>query len=312
MTGPAAPDGGGSVTGAGDGAERGPAGAGSGGSALVSVDWLRENASGVVILDASIRRGTGDEPPFADGRPDFEREHVPGARFADLFREFSDGPSPLPFMRPDAERIRAATAAVGITDASTVVVYDRLNGAWAARVWWVLRSFGFERVFVLDGGLAAWTGSGGAVETGAARPIPASTGITPDARPGFFIDPAVVRALSVRPDPRQPVVCALRRDDYLGDPDRPGSGHIPQSINLPYPDTLDAAGRHDPARTRELVAALDIPDTAHPVLYCGGGINAAGLALALHEIGRGDVTVFDGSLAQWRAEALPLQVGPPR
>ncbi|MEU5097408.1 hypothetical protein [Streptomyces sp. NPDC020996] len=44
---------------------------------------------------------------------------------------------------------------------------------------------------------------------------------------------------------------------------------------------------------------------------CGGAVNAAGLALALHDIGIDDVLLYDGSLAEWRADpAPPLLVGP--
>ncbi len=277
------------------------------GSALVSVSWLEANRDRVVLLDASIRRGT--EPPFADGRPDFERAHVPGARFADLFTVFSDPGSPLLFTRPGADGIRRAAAETGIDDESTVVVYDRLTGAWAARIWWVLRSFGFDRVFVLDGGFDAWQRAGLPVESGP-DDVPGAVGVfTPVDRPEFFVDFDTVKTLSAQPDPLRPLVCALRAEDFHGDPARARSGHIPGSINLPYPTTLDSRGLHSRNGTRAAAATLGLPVATGSVLYCGGGINAAGLALALHEIGITDVGVYDGSLSQWRADPdLPLTV----
>ncbi|WP_216893195.1 sulfurtransferase [Nocardia alni] len=280
------------------------------GSALVSVTWLKLNLDRVVLLDASIRRGTGSEPPFAAGRTDFERTHLPGARFADLFTVFSDPESPLPFTRPSADGIRRAAAETGIDDDSTVVVYDRLTGAWAARIWWVLRSFGFDRVFVLDGGLDAWQRAGLPLESGPGD-VPGATGaFTPVERPEFFVDLDTVKTLSAQPDPLRPLVCALRAEEFQGDPARPRSGHIPGSINLPFSATLDSEGLHSRNGTRVAAAALGLPVASGSVLYCGGAINAAGLALALHEIGITDVGVYDGSLAQWRADPeLPLTTG---
>jgi thiosulfate/3-mercaptopyruvate sulfurtransferase len=280
-------------------------------SALVNVRWLREHLDRVVLLDASIRRGAGTGPPFADGRPDFERAHLPGARFADLFTAFSDPASPLPFTRPSADGIRRAAAEAGIDDDSTVVVYDRLSGAWAARIWWVMRSYGFDRIFVLDGGLDAWQHAGLPLESGPGRAHRAPGIFTPIDRPGFFVDLETVKALSSQPDTRRPLVCALRAEEFRGDPAQPRSGHIPGSVNLPYAATVDGEGRHRGDRTRLAAAALGLPAATGSVLYCGGAINAAGLALALHEIGVTEVGVYDGSLSQWRANPeLPLSVAP--
>jgi thiosulfate/3-mercaptopyruvate sulfurtransferase len=48
---------------------------------------------------------------------------------------------------------------------SRVVVYDDVGGSIAARLWWLLRYYGHDRVAVLDGGLAAWVGAGFALST---------------------------------------------------------------------------------------------------------------------------------------------------
>ena len=41
-----------------------------------------------------------------------------------------------------------------------VVVYSAGEPMWATRLWWLLRVYGFDRVAVLDGGLAAWRAAG--------------------------------------------------------------------------------------------------------------------------------------------------------
>lgn len=276
-------------------------------SALVDADWLIAHRGEVVILDASIRRGAGpDDPPFASGRDDFSAAHIPGARFADLFEDFSDPGSVLPFTRPTDAGIARAAARVGIGPDTPIVVYDRLTGAWAARVWWVLRSRGFTDVRVLNGGLTAWTAAGGTVESGAPQQLPEADDrrqTIDAAAAGFFVD---IDRITGAPEV---VLCALNEQVYRGDPAQPGTGHIPGSFSAPYPDTLDD-GRIDPVRTRALADRLGIGPDTDTIVYCGGGINAAGLALAFHEVGLHRTAIYDGSLADWRSDPeRPLVTG---
>jgi thiosulfate/3-mercaptopyruvate sulfurtransferase len=273
-------------------------------SNLVSADWLATRLGSVILLDASIHR---DEHSFGDGRADFEGSHLPGARFADLFAAFSDPSAEFGFTRPSAGQFEAAARAVGINDDSTVVVYDRLTGAWAARLWWVFRSFGFLDVRVLDGGLAAWVSSGGSLVDGPAPEVAAGS-VRARPQDGFFIDLPTVKQLSDAT--ATPVVCALRRTDYVGSADEPRSGHIPGSVNLPYPDLLNADGTLSLEAVRSGAGELGLERGAPAVLYCGGGINAAGLALALTEAGYDGLSVYDGSMNEWRADpTLPVVHG---
>lgn len=269
---------------------------------LVDADWLAAHLDHVVVLDATVQRND-DEPRYSDGRRLFEAGHVPTARFADLFTAFSDPDSQIPFTRPTRTQITAATATVGVGPDTSVVVYDQSGGAWAARLWWVLRSWGHQHVRVLDGGLAAWVASGQDVEVGPGRPPAAEASVfTPTDMRDLVADIDETAGAAEAGDTGAPVICALRATDFAGDPAVPGTGSIPGSINIPYPETLDAAGRHDPAATRRLIETAGVDPAQSPILYCGGGINAAGLALALAEHGIESARVFDGSLAEWRAD----------
>lgn len=273
---------------------------------------LLASGTSVVVLDATIARSVGPDGRtlWDDGRAAFESEHLPTAQFADMFSAFSDPGAPFPFSRPSAEQFERAARAAGVRTGSTVVVYDRLGGAWAARLWWVFRSFGFQAVRVLDGGLAAWKSAG--LDTAAGEPVVPETG---DVRavpvPGFFVDLPEVRELSQSPDEKRPVVCATRTPEYLGEGAGTRAGHIPNSTSLPYPQTLAEDGTISVERAAAAATAVGLsPDDDQVVLYCGGGINAAGLALALTEVGYANVTIFDGSLNEWRADpTLPLRTG---
>ncbi|MEU9158021.1 rhodanese-like domain-containing protein [Streptomyces sp. NPDC048417] len=280
-------------------------------SVLVDVDWLRHRLDEVIVLDATVDRRTGPDggKVFVSGLALHTERRIPGAHFADLMTGFSDPSAPFSFTRPPTSAIEAHARELGIREGSTVVVYDRLTGAWAARVWWVLRTAGITGVQVLNGGLTAWEAAGLPV-TGGREPAPARGDVV--ARPARegFVDLARMKRIADGSD-LTPAVCALRRPEYLGDPALPRSGHIPRTSNLPYADLLGPDNTLSAERTERLARSHGVRAGDGTVLYCGGAINAAGLALALHETGIDDVLLYDGSLGEWRADpALPLVTGP--
>lgn len=281
------------------------------GSALVNAAWLQGHLDDVVLLDATVDRHTEPDGTtvFVSGLALHTERRIPGAHFADLLAGFSDPGARFPFTRPSSDRIAAYARELGIRQDTEVVVYDRLSGAWAARVWWVLRSAGITRVRVLDGGLTAWEAAQLPVTEGREPPPPPGDVVAAPARE-HFTDLSRMRRIADGDD-STPAVCALRRTEYLGDPARPRSGHIPRTTNLPYADLLAPDHTLDPGRTAHLAQSHGLREGAGTVLYCGGAINAAGLALALREIGIDDVVLYDGSLGEWRAHPeLPLVTGP--
>ncbi len=107
------------------------------------------------------------------GREDFEKGHIPGAQFVDLQADLSDNSGrygKLRFMLPSAEAFAAAMGRFGVGDSSRVVLYSTTAPQWAARVWWMLRNYGFDNAAVLNGGFQKWAREGRPVETGPAKP----------------------------------------------------------------------------------------------------------------------------------------------
>ncbi|MFJ3669605.1 sulfurtransferase [Streptomyces sp. NPDC090106] len=278
---------------------------------LVDPAWLRERHGDVLVLDATVDRRTGPDGSavFVGGLGLHTERRLPGAHFADLLTGFSDPAAPHPFTCPPPSRVAAYARDLGVREDSTVVVYDRLSGAWAARVWWVLRTAGITRVHVLNGGLTAWEAAGLPVTDGR-EPAPARGDVVDRPAREGFVDLERMKRIASGADPT-PAVCALRRTEYLGDPARPRSGHIPRTGSLPYADFLGPDNTLRAERSADLARAHGVRPGDGTVLYCGGAINAAGLALALHEIGIDDVLLYDGSLTEWRADpTLPVTVGP--
>lgn len=283
---------------------------------LVSTAWLTEHlgAADLVVLDATIIKEALGELRFTR-RPalhEFEAEgHIPGARFADLVNDFSDPLGAFPFTRPTLRQIADATAMHGITRDSLVVVYDALDGIWAARVWWVLRAFGHDKVAVLDGGLKKWCSEGRALEYGTVPYVTRTDSpFKPKENPDAFIDKAYVGRMLDAGD--QDVLCnALRRPVFSGaEQAYPRPGRIPSSLSVPFDELIDPVTNAllSVKALRERLAA-SMNSGGRIVTYCGGGITAAGLALAFAVCGVDRVTIYDGSLNEWTADLdLPLIV----
>ncbi|TFD72635.1 sulfurtransferase [Cryobacterium gelidum] len=276
---------------------------------VVSTQWLADHlgSDNLVILDATVfalAPVTPDGPRYLSGREDYlTKGHIPGAVFADLFDIFSDPTNEFVFSRPSAELFEVAAASVGIDNDTTVIVYDAVVGQWAARIWWLFRAFGYDDVAVLDGGLTKWHAETRPYATGEVRPRVAG-GFTATPRPELWVDKSFVESV-VDGKTDAALVCSLPPAEFAGTAGtRPCAGHIPGSISLPAATLVDPSTNAF-LRGDALKATLapTVTLSAQLVTYCGGGIAAAASALALIRAGYEHVSIYDGSLNEWTADA---------
>jgi thiosulfate/3-mercaptopyruvate sulfurtransferase len=280
---------------------------------LAETAWLQDHLDDpdLRVLDCTVflRPVEGGVRPES-GRAQWEQAHIPGAGFADLIGDLSDKDTHLPIMMPPAAQFADAMERYGVGDDSRVVLYDAATNVWAARVWWMLRAFGFERAAVLNGGWKKWT----------LEKRPTSSGVEPSrprarftARPqaALIADWKEVRA--ALDDPGVRLVNALSADEHSGKVTRVARpGHIPGSVNVPAGSLVDPATNayRDPAELRAIFERAGLPGSGRVIAYCGGGIAACGDALALTLLGAKDVAVYDGSLVDWSSRAeLPMETG---
>ena len=281
---------------------------------LVRPGWLEENlaAPDLRILDCSVVfERPGGVLNIESGRERWNQEHIPGSAHVDLMTELADQTAELMFMMPPAEQFVSVMESVGVGDGTRVVLYDFDINMWAARVWWMLHSVGFDEAGILDGGLRGWKAGGRSVTADPAPRHPRAS-LTLRPRPGIFVGKQEV--LAAMEDDDVTIVDALPAAHYNGETQYyRRRGHVPTAVNVPAGSLVDHR-THAYAETdelRSLAAPALETGSSQTIAYCGGGISAASTAFALSLLGEEHVSIYDASMGEWtRDPSLPLEVPP--
>lgn len=244
-----------------------------------------------VVLDVRWRLGG---PP---GEESYRDGHVPGAVYADLDRVLAGEPGeggrhPL----PDPADLQRDLRAAGVGADRPVVAYDDADGSVAARAWWLLRWAGHPEVAVLDGGYAAWLAEGHAVSTEPAEPEPGDIEVRPGAMPVLDADEAAALARDGL------LLDARAHARYTGEtePVDPRAGHIPGAVNAPFAAHVGEDGRwRTPEELAERFAALGLRPGEPVGAYCGSGVTASSVVLALELAGYPGAGLYAGSWSHW-------------
>lgn len=283
------------------------------GRGLVSTAWLADNLGDpdLRIFDATVHLRPSTPGPYRieSGRDDYRTGRIPGAGFLDLTGDLSLAGAPLNFTLPPLDQLEMAFGAAGIARGTRVVIYSTTTPMWATRVWWMLRSAGFDDVAVLDGGFVRWVAEERPVEVGDRAWPPAALNLK--AREGAWANREDV--LAAIGDGGVCTINALSPSVHSGDSETSygRKGHIKGSRNVPYAALLgpDGTWRSD-AELRALFDAVGAFERPRVICYCGGGISATMDALALARLGHPSVAVYDGSMSEWsRDPALPMETG---
>lgn len=233
------------------------------------------------------------------GETAWRAAHIPGALYAHLDRDLS-GPHRAGAGRhpwPDAGAVCDWLGRCGVTPDTQVVAYDGGDGAYAARLWWLLRTLGHRKAAVLDGGWAHW----------AAQGLPADNAIP-------IAQPATYRAVSdtaclldateipVRLAAGDLLIDARAAERFRGEaePIDRIAGHVPGAVNRPYALNL-SDGRFKSAAqlAEEFTILLDGRVPQRTIAMCGSGVTACHHLLAMAHAGMPGARLFTGSWSGW-------------
>ncbi len=231
----------------------------------------------------------------------YQEAHIPGAGYAHLDRDLAGPITPQTGRHPlpDVTEMASRLGSWGIGSNTQVVVYDTAGGAFADRLWWLLRFLGHKQAAVLDGGFPKWQRESRPVASGVERRAPATFIPHPDG--SMVADAAEVER--IRQDPAFRLVDARTGERYRGEkePIDPVAGHIPGAVNRFHGLNLSQEGVFLPPNVlrQEFAALLGSTPPENVVVYCGSGVTSIHHILAMELAGMPGARLYPGSWSEW-------------
>ncbi len=267
---------------------------------IAAEDLALLNKSDYVLIDAG------------PSRERYMERHLKRAAFADLNTDLADVPEdaahggrhPL----PAREHFGKVLGKLGISAESHVIVYDDKNGANpAARLWWMLRAAGHDKVQVLSGGMQAAEKAGFPVTDAIDTPPP----LQPYNFTHWHLPTADITEVETAASDGNRLVIDVRdkeRFDGITEPIDLIAGHIPGAINIPFSTNLDANGNFlsTDVLKENYTKALGTITTENVIVHCGSGVTACHTLLAMDHAGLGIPKLYTGSWSEWSRNVKPV------
>ena len=281
-------------------------------SLLVETDWLESNLENpnIRIFDCTVWLNPHPNKIYTivSGKKDYNKGHIPNSDFLDL-EDISLKNTPYPFMMSDNKTFDKIMSLKGIGPDTHVILYSRVNIQWATRVWWMLKSMGFNNASILNGGFDRWKQENKKISTDSVT-YPKNNFISIPQNGLFCTKEEVINSLT---NNNISIINALRSTLHDGSEkvDYGRLGHIKNSINIPSlemvdPDTNLYKSLED---LKIIFKNYNVLSKEKVIAYCGGGIAATNIAFVLTALGFNNITVYDASLSEWaKNNNLPMAV----
>lgn len=268
---------------------------------FVSTDWLAQHLDDDHLYIADLSDGM-----------QYARFHIPHAHkvnYAWLIR-----PQNGLQLSGGSHYMRKVLSQLGIAPEDTVIIYDDTGDLNAARLYWELKKLGHDKVALLNGGSVAWV-----LEQRKMTQHPEPYHKTSYPLPQHDLTDALTAdkqdVLKAIKDPNTLLLDVRSKEEYVGDPRDPRSGHIPTALHFEWINAIDIQHKFmekDRDTLLKQLAMLGLQDRHQPIIvYCHTGHRAARMFATLTHLGFDHVRVYDGSMQEWSLDkSLPVKQGP--
>ena len=266
---------------------------------LIEIDWLKKNINNPKI---KIIDGTWHMPASGVNAIEiFKEKHIPNAIFVDL-EEISEPNSELPHMMPNEDFFSERISNLGISNNDHLIIYDMYGIFSAARIWFMFKAFGHDKVSILNGGFPAWMESNGKIsnEINKLKLTNYKANLNKSLIVSYkdVLDNISKNNFQVL-DARSP-----ERFSGISDEPRPGmkSGHIPKSKNLFFNDLIDQNSKKflKNEEIKKIIEQLGVKEKKNIICSCGSGVTACILKFAIELIYKDkSIKIYDGSWSEW-------------
>ena len=267
---------------------------------LVDVNWLEKNlnSSSIRLIDMS------DDTQY-------QRFHIPGAThlpYSAINIRNKKGVS----LSVGKDNIIKILGLLGIQPKHHIVIYDDMGGLHAGRLFWELEKIGHEKISIVDGGLVKWILSGKKVTAKIknVKPVTYNQGKTSGINNTVSID----SLLKEKFNHKNILLDVRSKEEYIGHPRYPRTGHIPSAKWLEWSESVDFENafkiKSDAALMQQL-QKIGISKKETPVtLYCQSAHRASQSYFTLRKLGFKNVKIYDGSMAEYsKIKSAPLTKG---
>lgn len=265
---------------------------------LVDTDILEKHLKDPnwVIFDC---RFDLQEPEW--GWEEYQTFHIPGAIYADLNKDQSSPVTPQTGRHPlpDPDLFCAFLSKSGVERGKQVVVYDDVGGAYASRLWWMLRYYGHTAVAVLNGGFTKWLIEKRPTRSQIDKNSPAHFNGKPDSN--MVVTTSAIEQIFKSPDYLLIDARTPERFHAISEVIDTVAGHIHgavdrfHGVNLNPDNTLKSPD----ALKLEFQQIIGDHKPSQVVVYCGSGVTSCHHLLAMETAGLPGARLYAGSWSEW-------------
>lgn len=269
--------------------------------AFISADELADRSEDIFLFDISKSEV-------------YEESHIEGAIHVTR-TDIRDEEGQFHGQIAEKDQIEKLLRKYGILASDEVVVYDHKGGCDAARFWFVLKCYGFDKIQVFNGGMENWGSREAQFKSG--KSYPESELQLTDERTQYIAGKdEVVKAI----DSDEYVIVDTRsHEEFIGEMIKtpaPKGGRIPGAVHLDWGNLVDFENQRKIKSTKDLRYELEqrgVTSDKSIIVYCHSGTRSSHTFMLLSEVLKyPEVKNYDGSWIEWsQDESLPVEIGEP-